>query len=248
MSFCENIHPMETAKNQIEIYLDSASTNEIFQYYSNPEFAIDGFTTNPTLMRAAGVKSYLDFVHDVTSRISDLPISFEVLADDLSAMRDQAIRLDKIAKNVWVKIPVSNSKGESTADLVGELNKEGVKVNVTAMFTKQQIEENFRQVIAGQEVIFSVFAGRISDAGYNAQELISDFTKITQSSKNVKVLWASTREAYNLIQAVQSKCQIITLTAPILQKTNLFGKDLKSYSLETVQMFLNDANASGYEF
>jgi transaldolase len=239
---------MGIAKNPIEIYLDSASTNEIFDYYSNPEWAIDGFTTNPTLMRAAGVNSYLDFVYDVTSRISDLPISFEVLVDDLSAMRDQAIRLNKVAQNVWVKIPVSNSKGESTAKLVGELNKEGIKVNVTAMFTMQQIEENFNQVIAGQEVIFSVFAGRISDAGYNSQELISDFTKVTQASKNIKVLWASTREAYNLVQAVQSKCQIITLTAPILQKTSLFGKNLKDYSLETVQMFLNDANASGYKF
>ena len=128
---------MGIAKNPIEIYLDSASTNEIFEYYSNPEWTIDGFTTNPTLMRAAGVNSYLDFVYDVTSRISDLPISFEVLVDDLSAMRDQAIRLNKVAQNVWVKIPVSDSKGESTAKLVGELNKEGIKVNVTAMFTMQ---------------------------------------------------------------------------------------------------------------
>lgn len=239
---------MENMQKMIEVYLDSASADEIFEFYSNPEWKIDGFTTNPTLMRAAGVTNYLDFVRQVTSRISDSPISFEVLADDLEKMRDQAIRLQKIAENVWVKIPVSNSKGESTAKLVGQLNKIGVKVNVTAMFTLRQIEENFNEVQGGQEVIFSVFAGRISDAGYNAQKLLSDFTKITRENSQIKVLWASTREAYNLVQAAESGCQIITLTAPLLRKTQMFGKDLDDYSIETVQMFLDDAMASGYDF
>jgi transaldolase len=239
---------MALEQKPIDVYLDSASIEEIFQFYSNPEWSIDGFTTNPTLMRAAGVTNYLDFVRQVTSEISDLPISFEVLADELDEMKDQAYRLHEIAENIWVKIPVSNTKGKSTAKLVGELNKVGVKVNVTAIFTMQQIEENYKEVLDGQKVIFSVFAGRISDAGYNAQKMLSDFAKVTKDNSKVKLLWASAREAYNLIQAKESGCHIITLNSSILSKTLLFGKDLNDYSRETVQMFLTDAKASGFEF
>lgn len=230
----------------IKIYLDSASTDEIFEYYRDSRNLISGFTTNPTLMKNSGVKDYKAFMKEILAEITDLPISFEVFADDLNEMKKQAKILSGIGPNVFVKIPVTNTKGVSTHELVSELNKEGVLCNVTAIMTLQQIEKIHASLDSSNSIILSVFAGRIADTGRNPEPLLQEICRAVNSQDNVSVLWASTRELLNIFQAASSGCDIVTVTSPLLKKLQNVGKDLDQLSLETVEMFYNDAKAAGY--
>jgi len=231
---------------KIRIYLDSASTDEIFEFYKNSRDLISGFTTNPTLMKNSGVRDYTAFMKEILSEITDLPISFEVFADDLDEMKRQANLLAGIGPNVFVKIPVTNTKGISTHQLVSELNKEGVLCNVTAIMTLQQIEKIQRSLDSTNPIILSVFAGRIADTGRNPVPLLQEMCDSVKAQKNISVLWASTRELLNIFQAFSSGCNIVTVTAPLLKKLQNVGKDLDQLSLETVEMFYNDAKTAGY--
>jgi transaldolase len=224
----------------IKIYLDSASTDEIFECYRDSRDLISGFTTNPTLMHNSGVKDYKAFIKEILAEITDLPISFEVFADDLNEMKKQANILSGIGPNVFVKIPVTNTKGVSTHELVSELNKEGVLCNVTA------IMKIHASLDSSNSIILSVFAGRIADTGRNPEPLLQEICQSVNSLGNVSVLWASTRELLNIFQAASSGCDIVTVTSPLLKKLQNVGKDLDQLSLETVEMFYNDAKTAGY--
>ena len=229
-----------------KIFLDSASVKEITEYYQMGREYISGFTTNPTLMKNSGVKDYKAFMREILSEIKDLPISFEVFADDLGEMKKQAHTLAGIAPNVYVKIPVTNTKGLSTHELVSELNKEGVLCNVTAIMTLQQIEKIQTALDSSNPIVLSVFAGRIADTGRNPEPLLQEICESVKSETNISILWASTRELLNIFQAGSSGCDIVTVTSPLLKKLQNVGKDLDQLSLETVEMFYNDAKLAGY--
>lgn len=233
---------------KIKIYLDSANVEEITQYNLNHRDYISGFTTNPTLMKNAGVKDYLNFVTNITREIKDLPISFEVFADDIDEMKRQALQLAKISSNVCVKIPVTNTKGISTHNLVSELNEKGVFCNVTAIMTFDQINRIKNSLNSDNRIIFSVFAGRIADTGRDPSPILTEICESLKSLDHISVLWASTRELLNLFQAQDSGCHIITVTSGLLKKIENIGKNLNELSLETVQMFFDDANSAGYKF
>ena len=229
-----------------KIFLDSASVEEISEYYQTGREYISGFTTNPTLMKNSGVKDYKAFMREILNEIKDLPISFEVFADDLVEMKKQAHTLAGIAPNVYVKIPVTNTKGISTHGLVSELNKEGVLCNVTAIMTLQQIQKIQTSLDSSNPIVLSVFAGRIADTGRNPEPLLQDICESVKSETNISILWASTRELLNIFQASSSGCDIVTVTSPLLKKLQNVGKDLDQLSLETVEMFYNDAKSAGY--
>ncbi len=229
-----------------KIFLDSASVEEISQYYKTGRDYISGFTTNPTLMKNSGVKDYKAFMREILSEIKDLPISFEVFADDLAEMKKQAHILAGIAPNVYVKIPVTNTKGISTHEVVSELNKEGVLCNVTAIMTLRQIKKIQTSLDSSIPIVLSVFAGRIADTGRNPEPLLQEICESVKSVANISILWASTRELLNIFQANSSGCDIVTVTSPLLKKLHNVGKDLDQLSLETVEMFYNDAKSAGY--
>ena len=228
---------------KIEIYADGSDLSEMTKTYRNNKW-VSGFTTNPSLMRKAKVDNYLHFVKAVTDVITDLPVSFEVFADDLSEMNRQARILASFGKNVYVKIPVTNTKGESTKSLIKGLLEDGIPVNVTAVFTNEQIDELVSYMISNTPAILSIFAGRIADTGVDPKPIVQHALKIMPS--NVKTLWASSREAYNIYEADRIDCHIITVTNDLISKIKLQNKNLTQYSLETVQMFYDDAAASGY--
>jgi transaldolase len=219
---------------------------EINQYYQTGREYISGFTTNPTLMKNSGVQDYKAFMRDILSEIKDLPISFEVFADDLEEMKKQAHILAGIAPNVYVKIPVTNTKGVSTHRLVSELNREGIPCNVTAIMTMHQIERIQSSLESTNPIILSVFAGRIADTGRNPEPLMQEICEYVECDQNISILWASTRELLNVFQANSSGCDIVTVTSPLLKKLQYVGKDLDQLSLETVEMFFNDATSAGY--
>jgi transaldolase len=231
---------------KIKIFLDSASTDEIFNYYRNSKYDIQGFTTNPTLMKNSKVKDYKGFVQEILNEIKDMPISFEVFADELAEMKKQAIILAGLGKNVCVKIPVTNTKGVSTHKLVSELNKEGITCNVTAIMTLQQIQKITATLDSKNPIILSVFAGRIADTGRDPVPILREICNDVVSKRNISILWASTRELLNIFQAETSGCHIITVTSPLLKKLENIGKDLNQLSIETVEMFYNDASSVGY--
>ena len=233
--------------SDIKIYLDSASTDEIFEFYRNSREFISGFTTNPTLMKNSGVRDYKAFMKEILSEITDLPISFEVFADDLDEMKNQASVLSGIGPNVFVKIPVTNTKGISTHELVSELNKEGVLCNVTAIMTLQQIEKIHASLDSSNPIILSVFAGRIADTGVDPLPLMKQSLNILKILPLTELIWASPRELLNIFQADQIGCHIITVTQDILKKLDMIDYDLNEYSLDTVKMFFNDAVVAGYK-
>lgn len=228
---------------KIEIYADGSELSEMIETHRTNKW-VSGFTTNPSLMRKANITDYLDFVKRVTDIIKDLPISFEVFADEIPEMGRQARILSKFGFNIFVKIPVTNTKGESTKNLIKELLDDGIPVNVTAVFTKEQIEELIPYMTGSTPAILSIFAGRIADTGVDPKPIIEHALKIVSS--NVKTLWASSREAYNIYEADRIGCHIITVTNDLIKKIKLQNKDLTQYSLETVKMFYDDAAASGY--
>lgn len=207
---------------------------------------VTGFTTNPSLMKKAGITSYIGFAEDVLKEITDYPVSFEVFADDLEGMEQEARRIAALGDNVYVKIPVTNSKGESTAPLIDRLTAEGVKVNVTAIFTVEQVRVVVDALKSGTPAVVSVFAGRIADTGVDPMPIMQEALAICRQKEGVELLWASPRETFNIYQADSLGVDIITCTSDLIKKLELKDKDLTEYSLETVQMFLRDSSSLGF--
>ena len=229
---------------RIKLYADGADLNGMIEEYKKG--IAGGFTTNPTLMKKAGVKSYEEFAKAALKAIPDLPLSFEVFSDDLPGMEREARKIGSWGNNVYIKIPVTNTKGESTAPLVKKLSQDGLKLNVTAILTVDQVKTVAKALSPTTPSIVSVFAGRIADTGVDPMPIMKKSAKILKSNPKAELLWASTRELLNLIQAESCGCHIITITNDILKKVPLVGKDLNQLSLETVQMFYTDAQSAGY--
>jgi transaldolase len=229
---------------KVKLFADGADIAGMKEMAANP--LIKGFTTNPTLMRKAGVADYKAFAHDVLRAIPDRPVSFEVFADDFPTMESQAFEIASWGKNVNVKIPVTNTKGEFSGALIQRLSKAGVKLNVTALLTLEQVKAVTERLSAETPAIISVFAGRIADTGRDPVPLMAEAVKVMQAKPKAELIWASPRELLNIFQADAIGCHIITATNDILKKLSLVGKDLGQYSLETVDMFHKDASAAGY--
>jgi len=230
---------------KIKLYADGADLNGMVEEYKKG--IVSGFTTNPTLMKKAGVKSYEEFAKAVINSIPDLPICFEVFSDNLSHMEREAVKIAGWGENIYVKIPVTNTKGESTAQLVKKLSHEGLKLNVTAIMTPDQVKTVANVLSPDTLSIVSVFAGRIADTGRDPMPIMKNAVDILKPNLKAELLWASTRELLNLVQAESCGCHTITITNDILKKISQVGKDLNQLSLETVQMFYNDAHSAGYK-
>jgi transaldolase len=227
-----------------KIFADGADLEGILALAVNPH--IKGFTTNPTLMHKAGLTRYAEFARELLDQVTDLPVSFEVFADDPEEMRRQARLISGWGGNVYVKVPITTTKGEPLAALIRELSEDGVKVNVTALFTTAQVELITAAVSDGAPSYISVFAGRIADAGVDPIPIMSRSLEIMEGAPSAELIWASPREILNLVQADQIGCHIITVTHDLLKKLDCLGKDLEQYSLETVRMFHADARAAGF--
>jgi transaldolase len=227
-----------------KVFADGADLESILTLAEDP--LISGFTTNPTLMWKAGLTDYAEFAHRLLERITDLPISFEVFADDEDEMRRQARLIATWGPNVYVKIPVTTTSGESMAPLIRELSQDGVQVNVTALFTIEQVESTTEAVRDGAPSCISVFAGRIADAGVDPLPIMARSVEIISAVPQAELIWASPREVFNLVQADAVGCQIITMTHDLLKKVQGLGKGLEQFSLETVQMFHRDAASAGF--
>lgn len=228
-----------------KIFADGADLDQILRLADDPR--IEGFTTNPTLMWKAGLTDYADFAQRLLERITRHPISFEIFADDEQEMRRQALMIGSWGPNVYVKVPVTTTDGESMAPLVRELSEAGVKVNVTALMTPPQVEVVAEALRDGAPSYVSVFAGRIADAGVEPLPIMSRSLEILErTAPNAELIWASPREVLNLVQADSIGCHIITMTHDLLTKLDTLGKDLDRFSLETVQMFRRDAVAAGF--
>jgi len=232
--------------NGIKLFADGADYDDIIRL--NEDDRIDGFTTNPTLLRKAGVNDYENFAKSVLKKIKDKPISFEVFDDSLDGMINQALYISKWGDNVYVKIPITNTKGIGTRDIIKYLSEQGVKINVTAIMTAKQGEEILSSMSKSTRGIISIFAGRIADTLIDPLQTIQRLSSYyhAQKCENVNLLWASTREILNIKQARDAGADIITVSPNILKKMDLIGKNLDLYSLETVQMFYNDAKEAGY--
>lgn len=236
---------MKLDELEIKLFADGADIKGIMEMYANP--LISGFTTNPTLMNKIGVENYEAFAKDLLSKIQDRSVSLEVFADEFDEMERQALKIASWGKNVAVKIPVTNTRGESSAILIKKLSNMDVTVNVTAILTLDQIKEVAEALSHDTPAIVSVFAGRIADTGIDPVPLMSEGVKILSDNPNADLLWASPRELLNVFQADEIGCQIITATNDILKKLSLVGKDLTEYSRETVEMFRRDAVSAGYD-
>jgi transaldolase len=230
---------------KVKIFADGANRSEILELYGNPRIA--GFTTNPTLMRKAGITDYVGFARDILNEIADRPISFEVFTDEFHEMENQAREIAEWGENVYVKIPVSNTRGKPSYELVNKLSQTGVKVNVTAMMSLAQVREVVAAIAGGAPACVSVFAGRIADTGRDPVPLMAAAVELLRSCPNAELIWASPRELLNIFQADAIGCHIITVTHEVLKKLAIVGKDLDDYSLETVQMFYEDAQAAGFK-
>ena len=229
---------------RVKIFADGADKAGMLEMYRNP--IVRGFTTNPSLMRKAGVRDYEAFAREVLALIPDRPISLEVLADEFSEMEDQARTIAGWADNVFVKIPITNTKGESSADSVRRLSHDGIKLNVTALLTLDQVRMATAAIAGGAPASVSVFAGRIADTGRDPIPIMAAAAEMLGEVPNAELIWASPRELLNIFQADAVGCHIITATNDILKKLSLLGRDLSDYSLETVRMFYSDARASGF--
>lgn len=227
-----------------KIFADGADKAGMLEMYHHP--FVSGFTTNPTLMRRAGVTDYEVFAKDILTEINDRPISFEVFSDDFDEMYEQALQIAGWGENVYVKIPITNTKGQSTCPLIKALAEAGVKQNVTAIMTLEQVMDTTAVLSAGPSAYVSVFAGRIADTGRDPLAMMSRCVEVLKPYAQLELIWASPRELLNIIQADEIGCHIITVTNDILKKLSLVGKDLLEYSLETVKMFHEDAMKAGY--
>jgi transaldolase len=229
---------------RIKIFADGADEKGIAELAANP--MIKGYTTNPTLMRAAGVSDYEAFAHRVLKVVTEAPISFEVFADEWDEMERQARKITTWGKNVFVKIPITNTKGESAGDLMHRLADDGIRLNITGMLTVDQVRTSTRALAGGPECIISVFAGRVADTGIDPIPLMCEALDVMRPHPNLELLWASPRELLNIVQADAIGCHIITVTHDLLKKLPIIGKDLADYSLDTVKMFHRDAQAAGF--
>jgi transaldolase len=230
---------------RIKLFADGADLDRMIEMRANP--LIQGFTTNPTLMRKSGVSDYRAFAKSVLEAIPDRPISFEVLSDDFAVMHRQAIELAGWGTNVYVKIPITDTHGRSSAALLRQLSAEDVRLNVTAILTPDQVALAAEAVAASPAAVISVFAGRIADTGRDPVPLMIQALEILKPYPTMELLWASPRELLNIFQANDIGCHIITATTDVLKKLELVGKDLAVFSLETVQMFVRDAELAGLE-
>ena len=235
---------MTIAHLKVKLFADGADLAGIKEMAANP--AIKGFTTNPTLMRKAGVSDYKAFALQALQVVGGRPISFEVFADEFGEMGKQAHEIASWGKNIYVKIPVTNTKGEFSGPLVERLTRAGIQVNVTALTTVDQVKRVADRLAPETPAIISVFAGRIADTGRDPIPIMAEAVKIMKKKPKSELIWASPRELLNIFQADEVGCHIITATNDILKKLPLIGKDLDAYSLETVEMFHKDAKAAGY--
>ncbi len=229
---------------KVKIFADGADRASMLELYPNP--LIKGFTTNPTLMRKAGVKDYEAFAQDILATIQDRPICFEVFSDEFDEMERQALKIARWGKNVYVKVPITNTRGESSLGLVKHLACAGVKVNVTAIMTLDQICGAREALAGGPPAFVSLFAGRVADSGRDPVPIMAQALRLLEMRPNIELIWSSPREVLNILQADAIGCHIITVTNDLLQKLNLLGKDLAEFSLDTVKMFRNDALKAGY--
>jgi transaldolase len=230
---------------KVKLFADGADLAGIAEMASNP--MIGGFTTNPTLMRKAGISDYKAFSLKVLEIVPRLPVAFEVFADDFPTMEKQAKEIASWGKNVNVKIPVTNTKGEFCGPLVKTLSDAGVNVNVTAVMTLDQVRGIVENLNVNSPAIVSIFAGRIADTGIDPVPLMAEAVQILKSKPKAELIWASPRELLNIFQADEVGCHIITATNDILKKLSLVDKNLDAYSLETVEMFYRDAKAAGFD-
>jgi transaldolase len=234
----------ESPSVEIKIFADGADVESIIELSKDP--VISGFTTNPTLMRKAGVAEYEEFARDVLGYVGERAVSFEVISDEFEEMRHQAVRLSSWGSNVYVKIPVTNTRRESASDLIRDLSSEGVKLNVTAILSLGQVETVANALEESAGAIVSVFAGRIADAGQDPVPVMAAARDVLAPFPSMELLWASPREILNLCQAEAVGCDIITMTHDLLKKISGLGRDLEEVSLDTVKMFYNDAKTAGY--
>ncbi len=230
---------------RIRIFSDGADLDSIIEAYQGG--LVKGFTTNPTLMAQAGITNYLMFAREVLRVVTDLPVSFEVFADDFDQMHRQAHTLNELGSNVYVKIPVTNTQAVMSTPLIERLSGEGLKLNITAIMSLDQVRQVYEVLPATAQAFISVFAGRIADSGRDPVSIMREAVSVLRPKPGVELLWASPREALNILQAERIGCHIITVTPDLLKKAHLFGKDLDDFSLETVKMFYNDATKSGFK-
>ena len=228
-----------------KIFCDIADFKTI-KFFNNKSI-VDGFTTNPSLMRIAGAKNYKDYSLKILKICKKKPISFEVFADNSKAMLDQALKINSWGKNVYVKIPVVNSKGQFMGSVIKELSNKGIKLNITAVYTYEQTKKIYKNLNKKSKSIISIFAGRMADKGKDPLPIFKKSIALTNKNKNIEILWASTREAYNYIQAKQLKCNIITMPPKVINQINSFGKSLNAMTLETVKGFLSDSKKSNFK-
>jgi transaldolase len=236
--------PPAPGELRVKVFADGANLEKIRELAADP--LIQGFTTNPTLMRKAGVTDYLAFAREALEIVGDRPISFEVFTDDFAEMGREARILTALGDSVYVKIPVTDTLGNSAADLVSELSGEGIKLNVTGLFTIEQVETISEALADGVPACISLFAGRIADAGVDPIPMVEQAVAAIADQPGQELIWASPREVLNIVQADRAGCHIITVTHDLLAKLSLLGKDLTEFSLDTVKMFHNDAMDAGY--
>ena len=228
-----------------KIFCDIADFKTI--KFFNKKSIVDGFTTNPSLMRKAGAKNYKDYSHKILKVCKKKPISFEVFADDPKEMLKQAYKINTWGKNVFVKIPVVNSKGLFMGSVIKELSDKGIKLNITAVYTYEQTKKIYKNLNKKTKSIISIFAGRMADKGKDPLPIFKKSISLTKKNKNIEILWASTREAYNYIQAKQLKCNIITMPPKVINQINSFGKSFQSMTISTVKGFLKDSKKSKFK-
>lgn len=230
---------------RVKIFGDGADEASMLALYRQPY--IQGFTTNPTLMRQAGIKDYRAFAHSVLRSIPDRPISFEVFSDEFDDMERQALEIASWGDNVFVKIPITNTRRDSSCPLIERLSHAGVKLNITAMMTLAQVRDVLPCLAPGVPSYLSLFAGRIADTGRDPMPLMAQAVNLLEPTPWLELIWASPRELLNIFQADAVGCHIITVTSDVLKKLALVGKDLDDFSLDTVKMFYDDAQKAGYQ-
>ena len=228
-----------------KIFCDSADFEVIKKLNKNP--LVKGFTTNPSLMRSSGAKNYKNYSLKILKVCNKKPISFEVFGDTFNQMKRQAIIINSWGKNVYVKIPVVNSKGVFSGRVIRMLSQKGIKLNITAVYTVKQVKKIIKNINKNSKTIISIFSGRMSDVGKDPVPIIKESVRLTKKMKKVEILWASTREAYNYLQAKKYGCSIITMPPAIIQKISKFGKTYQALTLDTVKKFLKDSTDSNFK-
>ena len=228
-----------------KIYCDIADLKQIKKFSKNK--IVKGFTTNPSLIRKAGAKNYLEYCKKILKIVKKKPISFEVFADDYQTIINQAFKIKKLGKNIYVKVPITNSKGLFLGKAIKYLNSRKIKLNITAVYTSKQTEKILNKINKKTKVIISIFAGRMADAGKDPLPELKKSISLAKKFKNVEILWASTREPYNYLQSRQLGCQIITVPPTIIQKIEKFGKSFNQLTIDTVKTFLEDSRKSKFK-